>query len=97
MQSSPSLTLDRLTWSLADNVKILTDHLTALNYPLPSFDHATPIYTLPGNASADAHMARYHILDLASNISHLAAGPSEYIIHLQTSACHQPFHELYQY
>lgn len=87
MESSALPTLDQLTRSLTDNVKTLTDHLAPLNHPLPSFDRDTSIFTLPNNASSDAHMARYRILDIARNIFHLAAGPSEYLTYLQTSVC----------
>jgi 6-hydroxytryprostatin B O-methyltransferase len=77
--------MNQLTRSLTVNVKILTDYLTSVGHPLPSFAPDTPTFTLPGNASSEAHLARYRILDLARNLFHLAAGPSEYLTFLQTS------------
>ncbi|KAE8141739.1 S-adenosyl-L-methionine-dependent methyltransferase [Aspergillus pseudotamarii] len=76
--------MEELTRSLVNDVEVLSDHLASTGHPLPSFDRHTPIVVLPNGASPDAHAARERILDNALHLFQLAAGPSAYLLNLQT-------------
>ncbi|KAB8236672.1 hypothetical protein ETB97_008923 [Aspergillus alliaceus] len=81
--ASPS-PMEELTQSLVEDVKALNDHLRSTGHPTPSSDRYTPAVVLPVDASPDAHSARERILDHALRLFRLAAGPSEYLLNLQT-------------
>ncbi|RAQ45531.1 O-methyltransferase [Aspergillus flavus] len=76
--------MEELTRSLVNDVEVLNNHLVSTGHPLPSFDRHTPTVVLPNDASPDAHAARERILDNALRLFQLAAGPSAYLLNLQT-------------
>ncbi|KAB8207674.1 hypothetical protein BDV34DRAFT_234095 [Aspergillus parasiticus] len=78
--------MEELSRSLVNDVEVLNNHLVSTSRPLPSFDRHTPTVVLPNGASPDAHDARERILDNALRLFQLAAGPSAYLLNLQTGA-----------
>ena len=77
-------TMEELSRSLVNDVEVLNNHLVSTGHPQPSFDRQTPTVVLPAGASPDAHAARERILDNALRLFQLAAGPSAYLLNLQT-------------
>ncbi|OGM43310.1 putative O-methyltransferase [Aspergillus bombycis] len=77
-------TMEELTRSLVNDVEVLNNHLVSTGHPRPSFNRHTPTVVLPAGASPDAHAARERILDNALRLFQLAAGPSAYLLNLQT-------------
>ncbi|KNG91390.1 putative O-methyltransferase [Aspergillus nomiae NRRL 13137] len=77
-------TMEELSRSLVNDVEVLNNHLVSTGHPRPSFDRQTPTVVLPAGTSPDAHAARERILDNALRLFQLAAGPSAYLLNLQT-------------
>ncbi|KAB8262555.1 S-adenosyl-L-methionine-dependent methyltransferase [Aspergillus pseudonomiae] len=76
--------MEELSRSLVNDVEVLNNHLVSTGHPQPSFDRQTPTVVLHAGASPDAHAARERILDNALRLFQLAAGPSAYLLNLQT-------------
>jgi hypothetical protein len=79
--------LIELATEIADNTKILAEHLASKNVDTPSFD-IDGLTELPiSPADKDAYAARSSIISATKELHDLTVGPKESLRHLAWNVC----------
>lgn len=76
--------LEKLSHTITDNAKIVSQYLESQNLPQPSFRSDGPSAVVPKGSPQHIHEARENLITASLEIMQLAIGPSEFLPHLAT-------------